>query len=320
MKFYFAPLESVGSCHYRKVFHQHFSGVDKYFSPFIVADQKKGFTVKDLQEILPENNKGMFMVPQILTNHAEDFLFTVNKIAHYGYREFNLNLGCPSSTVVSRNRGSGFLAFPEALDAFLETIFSKVTMPISIKTRAGKFQHDELYRLMEIYNKYPLKELIIHPRIQTDLYKFTPNLKVFADALKMSKNPVCYNGDIFTVGDYLSIREAFPQVDRVMLGRGLVSNPALIEMINGEAPLEKTRMKVMHDDVFKSYEAFLIEPQKILFKMKELWHYMSGVFENHELNTREIMRSQTLEGYGNAVLRLFDALEIAEDLGYHQRQ
>lgn len=140
-------------------------------------------------DILPENNEGMRLVPQILTNDAKGFLQTVEKLEDYGYEEVNLNLGCPSKTVVSKNRRSGFLAMPDELDRFLDEIYRGTQVRISIKTRIGKHSPDEFERLLKIYNQYPVEELIIHPRLQQDFYKNTPNLEVFAEAVRESRNP-----------------------------------------------------------------------------------------------------------------------------------
>ena len=167
----------------------------------------------------------MCAVPQILTNSAEDFIKTAERLQEYGYEEVNLNLGCPSKTVVSKGRGSGFLAEPDRLNAFLEEIFNETPIRISVKTRIGKESPEEWIRLLEIYNQYPMEELIIHPRIQTDFYKNTPNLEMFEYAVKNSKNPLCYNGDICTKEEYETICNRFPEVPSVMIGRGILKNP-----------------------------------------------------------------------------------------------
>ena len=188
MKFYLAPLEGVTTYVYRNAYHKHFRPMDKYFTPFIVPHKEKNFSTREKKELSPENNQGLFVVPQLLTNNAEDFLKTANDIVKFGYDEINLNLGCPSGTVVAKKKGSGFLAFPEELERFLDEIFNKADFKISIKTRIGKENPDEFYRLLEIYNKYPMEELIVHPRIQTDYYKNTPNWKMFEEAYKHSKS------------------------------------------------------------------------------------------------------------------------------------
>lgn len=208
-KFYFAPLEGISGYVYRKAYEHYFGGIDKYFIPFIKPNQKGKLSSREKNDILPMHNQGMWAVPQILTNSAEDFIKTAERLQEYGYEEVNLNLGCPSKTVVSKGRGSGFLAEPDRLNAFLEEIFNETPIRISVKTRIGKESPEEWIRLLEIYNQYPMEELIIHPRIQTDFYKNTPNLEMFEYAVKNSKNPLCYNGDICTKEEYETICNRF---------------------------------------------------------------------------------------------------------------
>ena len=227
MNFYFAPMEGLTGYIYRNAHHAVFNQIGKYFSPFIMANQSESFKTRELNDILPENNEGLFLVPQLLTNNAREFIYTARKLERLGYDEINFNLGCPSGTVVSKYKGSGFLAKPKELDAFLDTVFAQLTVRISIKTRIGKDRPEEFFELLEIFNKYPLEELVIHPRIQTDYYKNKPNLQIFEQALFLSRNPVCYNGDLFTVRDYQEFTAAYPLVRTVMLGRGLIANSRL---------------------------------------------------------------------------------------------
>ena len=213
MKLYLAPLEGITSYIYRKALYQCFDGFDKYFIPFIRAKQNLNFSGREKKDISPENNSGMYAVPQILTRNADDFLRTANQLKEYGYQEVNLNLGCPSKTVVTKGCGAGFLARPDELEQFLDRIYSKTDMKISVKTRLGMENAEEFPRLMEIYNRFPMEELIIHPRVQKDFYKNTPNLEAFGEALAISKNPVCYNGDIFSADDFKRIHAQFPNVE-----------------------------------------------------------------------------------------------------------
>lgn len=237
MKYYLAPLEGVTTYVYRNAYHQFFRPMDKYFTPFIVPHQNKKFSARELKELSPENNRGLFVVPQLLTNNAEDFVKTAHDIKAFGYEEINLNLGCPSGTVVAKNKGSGFLALPDELDRFLDEIYQKTDMKISVKTRIGKTDPAEFEELLRIYNKYPIEELIIHPRVQTDFYKNTPNREVFRDALTRSRHPLCYNGDIFSAADYEMFAAEFPTVEMLMCGRGIISNPALIDEIDRKKEL-----------------------------------------------------------------------------------
>lgn len=314
MKYYFAPLEGITGYIYRNAYQTFFGQIDKYFTPFISPTSNKGFTSRELNDILPKHNQGLSVVPQILTNNAEYFTRTVNELTKFGYDEINLNLGCPSGTVVAKHKGSGFLAQREQLDEFLEDIFSKASTKISIKTRIGKDSPDEFYELIEIFNKYPLEEIIIHPRIQTDFYKNKPNMKVFKDALALSKNPVCYNGDIFNGSDYMELVEMYPSLGAVMLGRGLIANPALIGEIKNNHVVDKQVMKAFHDTVYAGYQEILSGDRNVLFKMKEFWFYMIHLFAESDKYAKKIRKTDRLCDYEAVISRLFQELDIEEPL------
>ena len=310
MKFYFAPLEGISGHIYRNAYHDIFGNIDKYFAPFIVPNKSRNLKGKELKDILPENNVDINLVPQILTNKSEGFMDTCKKLKLLGYNEVNINLGCPSGTVVSKFRGSGFLAKRMELDRFFYKIFEAGAENVSVKTRIGKEDPEEMYELMKIYNKYPLKELIIHPRVQTDYYKGTPNLEVFKDALESSVNPVCYNGDIFTVEDYKMITEKFPQVDRVMLGRGILRNPGIITQIKNGKNIDKEQLKSFHDRLYNDYKRVLSGDKHVLFKMKELWFYMGNMFQDSDKYIKKIRKSQDLVDYNIIVASIFRELEL----------
>lgn len=310
MKFYFAPLEGISGYVYRRAYHTYFGQVDKYFIPFIKPNQFGHLSSREKNDILPEHNKGMYAVPQILTNSAEDFIGTAEKLRAYGYKEVNLNLGCPSKTVVTKGRGSGFLAYPDQLNRFLEEIFEQTDMRISIKTRIGMDSPDEFEGLLHIYNQYPLEELIIHPRLQSDMYRNTPNWEVFGEALAKCRCSVCYNGDIFTVRDYNRFTEQFPEVDRVMLGRGILSDPGLVCAIRQGSVIDKGTLKAFHDRIYGDYQEVLSGDKTILFKMKEFWFYLAPLFTDHEKYGKKIKKSEKLTAYEKVVDALFEEQEI----------
>ena len=315
MKLYLAPLEGITSYIYRKALYQCFDGFDKYFIPFIRAKQNLNFSGREKKDISPENNSGMYAVPQILTRNADDFLRTANQLKEYGYQEVNLNLGCPSKTVVTKGCGAGFLARPEELEQFLDRIFSKTDMKISVKTRLGMENAEEFPRLMEIYNRFPMEELIIHPRVQKDFYKNTPNLEAFGEALAISKNPVCYNGDIFTLNSYNKIINEFPEVNKVMLGRGILANPGLIGEIKNNEFANKEIIKMFHDEIFEKYTILLNEDKNAMYRMKELWGYMSHIFTNNKKYYKKIKKAQKAIDYKNAVNSLFIEQDIIKGAG-----
>ncbi|EES50796.1 tRNA-dihydrouridine synthase family protein [Clostridium botulinum] len=315
MKYYLAPMEGITGYIYRNTYEKFFHNIDKYFTPFIVTNKSRSLKSKELRDVLPENNKGMSIVPQILTNDSEGFINTTRKLQQLGYNEVNLNLGCPAGTVVSKNRGSGFLAKREELDIFLEEIFKIDDMKISIKTRIGKDSPEEFYELIKIYNKYPLEELIIHPRTQKDFYGNKPNLDVFKDTLSLSNNPVCYNGDIFTVADHNKFEETFPKVKTLMLGRGILANPGLMNEIKNNDFINKELLKDFHDEIFNKYIDLFNEEKNAMFRMKELWGYMIYIFSDNKKYAKKIRKAQKLSDYNEAVLSLFEEQEIIEGAG-----
>ena len=244
---YFAPLEGITTYPYRNLHHKYFGGVEKYFTPFLAPGPEQGMSVKEMRDVLPENNAEVPVVPQILTNRAGDFLLASKKLAEMGYREINLNLGCPSRTVVTKGRGAGFLDEPQKLDRFLDAVFAKCNLEISIKTRIGMEDPEEFETILPIYNKYPLKELIIHPRVQKEFYKNTPKLDTYAWAVEHSEHPLCYNGDICSVEDMEQLKIRFPQTDTVMMGRGVLADPALGRKLKGGSAATIEELKKFHE-------------------------------------------------------------------------
>lgn len=315
MKYYLAPMEGITGYIYRNCYKKFFNDIDKYFTPFITPNESTSLRTKELRDLLPENNKGINVVPQILTNSSEGFIFTCKKLRELGYNEVNLNLGCPSGTVVSKNRGSGFLAKREELDVFLDEIFKMDFMKISIKTRIGKDKPEEFYELIKIFNKYPLEELIIHPRTQKDFYKNKPNLEVFKAAVALSNNSVCYNGDIFTVSDYKELMKAFPSLEEVMLGRGIIANPGLVGSIKDDIYIDKKILKDFHDEILNTYIDVYKDKRNAMLRMKELWGYMIYIFSNNKKYIKNIKKAQGLNDYKAAVSSLFAESEIIQGAG-----
>lgn len=305
MKIYAAPLEGVNLAPYRKFQEDTFGGVDKHFAPFLSPNDGVRFKKKQLLDILPEENKDINVVPQILTNRSADFISVAAQLQEYGYKEVNLNLGCPSGTVVSKGRGSGMLCSPELLEPFLYEIFEKVELNISIKTRLGKDSQDEFYKVMDIYNKFEMEELIIHPRIQKDFYKNPVRLDFFKEMIGESKNKVCFNGDIFSPEDYQFIVEEFPKIERIMLGRGLIANPALAREIKRGEPLTQMELKKFHDFIYQYNLDKQCGSTNVLYRMKEYWYYMHHVFPDSKKDWKKIKKSVKLEIYEDVVETLF---------------
>lgn len=311
-KFYLAPLEGITGYIYRRAYRDFFPNMDKYFIPFVEPHRKRDFNAKEWKEICRENNEGVFAVPQILTNQAEDFIQTAAALAKLGYREINLNLGCPSGTVTARGKGSGFLEFPDKLDAFLDTVFTNLNQisadepcRITVKTRIGRYEAQEFDRLLEIYNRYPLGELIVHPRTREDYYKNTPDWQTFEKAVKGSVNPLCYNGDIFTVEDYRRFQENFPQVEAIMLGRGIIRNPGLVDQILTGKETDRQKLRAFHDRIYHDYRESLSGERPVLFKMKELWSYQLSLFTEDEKVRKKLMKANSCGEYERITEQLF---------------
>ncbi len=331
---YMAPMEGLTGHIYRRCFEKHFGKgqVDKYFIPFISPNSSDGYTTREVNDINPDNNTGMVAIPQIMANNSEYFLKAAQMLKDLGYKEINLNVGCPSGTVVSKYRGAGFLAIPDELDKFLYEVLASSVMSgveMSVKTRLGMSEESEFERILSIYNKYDFKEIIIHARVRADKYNGTPRMETFEKALMESKNPVCYNGDVNTVEDYLRIvgkygsgfskdRDAMTyteanKINAVMIGRGFIADPTLINVIASESPAEyvrdlkaeKLQLKAFIKDVFDGYLTAMDGDPKAMHKMKEILVYMSPRFVGGEKILKEIKKAQRICDYTAAVETFF---------------
>lgn len=309
MNLYFAPLEGIGGYIYRNAQADYFEKADKYYSPFLAPNQNRSISPKEYKDIAPEHNEDITLVPQIMANNAEIFLKAAQELEQLGYKEINLNLGCPSRTVVTKYRGAGFLAKPDALEQFLEEMYSKLNIRLSLKTRLGMEDEEEFEHLLDIYNKFPVSELIIHPRVQTDYYKNTPRMESFLNALEKSKNPVVYNGDIFNKEKYQQVMKQM-DVSGVMLGRGVLANPALFGEIRGTEKLSKERLWEFHERLLADYTQEMSGERNVLFKMKELWFYLAWSFTNTEKYEKKIRKAQHLSDYRLVVKQLFFEQEL----------
>ena len=301
MKFYLAPMEGLTGYVYRNAYKKCFGNMDRYFTPFLAS---KKLSNKEKREVSPDNNMDMEVVPQILTNKTDEFIAIAKQLEQRGYTTVNLNLGCPSGTVTAKNRGAGFLKITDELEAFLEVIFRESPLKISIKTRIGAYHTEEFEELIQIYNKFPMEELIIHPRLMTDFYKGTPNYDEFAKAVTKSVHPLCYNGDINAVEDYNNLIKRFPNVDRIMLGRGLLANPGLVNEIKGESPISTQELSDFHKLLYEGYKKEIGDERNTLFKMKELWVFTGGFFKDDNNIMKDIRKAQSYMEYDIAVRKI----------------
>ena len=305
MNLYFAPLEGIGGYIYRNAQADYFEKADKYYSPFLAPNQNRSISPKEYKDIAPEHNEDITLVPQIMANNAEIFLKAAQELEQLGYKEINLNLGCPSRTVVTKYRGAGFLAKPDALEQFLEEVYSKLNIRLSLKTRLGMEDEEEFEHLLDIYNKFPVSELIIHPRVQKDFYKNIPNLEAFGEALAISKNPVCYNGDIFSADDFKRIQSQFPDVECFMMGRGVLADPSLAREIRGGKAADQSDIRRFHDLLYHTYREEVSGDRNVLFKMKEIWFYLAPMFADSKKYAKKIKKSERCVVYESAVNELF---------------
>lgn len=308
MILYAAPMEGLTGYVFRQVHHKYFGGIDQYFTPFLSPGQNHCFSHREMSEILPEHNQEIPVVPQLLTRNWEDFLWAEQKIAGLGYQEVNLNLGCPSGTVTAKGKGAGFLRTPQDLDRFLDQICSLACLPVSVKTRIGVESREEWPALLEIFNRYPLKELIVHPRLRRDFYKNTPDRPAFLYALEYSANPLCYNGDLFSrkaAEDFLASLPAGCPPVALMLGRGLLMDPSLARQLKGGKPLEKEELKDFCRELYDRYRQVIPGETQVLFKMKELWTYLGAMFQDGEKLVKKIKKAKKPGEYETAVENLF---------------
>ncbi len=325
MNLYFAPLESITGFTYRNLHYRYFGGVDKYYAPFISPTHNPEMKGKEIRDILPENQtEGLRLIPQILCNKHEFFIKGAKQLMELGYKdEININLGCPSGTVVSKNKGSGFLRDLEGMDEFFYNIFEwndglVDPLYISVKTRIGVKEPEEFEKIIEVYNKYDFSELIIHPRTRTQMYKETPNMEAFDYACKHSRNSLCYNGDIKSVDDYEEIVEKYDDgvytgnimlpssVSSVMIGRGLIANPNLANEIKGAAHINLEDIKMYQEVLFDEFKKIMKSDKHLLNKMKEFWFYIAKNFEDTHKVRKLIRKTQNLYKYDLAVNEILD--------------
>lgn len=299
MEFYLAPMEGITTYIYRNTHAELFGGCDAYYAPFIVPTDNERLSAKNLRDILPENNRVNLKV-QVMSTSAPAFRIFVDKIKDLGYDEVNLNFGCPAGTVVKKFRGSGALKDPEGLDEFLHNIFDEEDIKISIKTRAGYYSHDEFDNLIKIYEKYPMTKLIVHPRVREELYKGEPNLESFEKAYKVF-DKLCYNGNIYSVEDYEKIKERFPDVDSVMIGRGCITNPAIFRELKGGKKLTTAELVNFSRALEERYQEIYCSEINTLYKLKEIWMYALGNYPEEHKIIKAVKKSQKLSEINSAL-------------------
>lgn len=309
MKIYFAPLEGITNYIFRNAYNGLYGSIDKYFAPFISPSEKCPITPHERKDLIPEHNSGLYLVPQLLTCKSNHFIEGAQELKAMGYNEINLNLGCPSGTVCAKGKGAGFLPNTLELQRFLDDIYSYSEsdgMKISLKTRLGYFNPDEFYDLVEIFNNYPVHELIVHPRIRSDFYKGEPRKEYFAYALEHCKCPLVYNGNIYSIKDYDEMNNTFGTVlDPIMLGRGLIADPSLAgKLKNTTSETDFAKFRKFHDTLYHEYQKIMSPDINVIYKMRELWSYWQLQFEGNERDIKKLLKAKKYSEYEDAVYRI----------------
>lgn len=305
-KIYLAPMEGITTYIYRNALAKYYGGIDKYYTPFLTASHLKG---RELRDVHPDNNKDINLVPQILTNDSELFLQISEQLIALGYKEININLGCPSGTVTAKGRGSGFLNYPDKLDAFLDEISKGLEklgdgIKLSVKTRIGYEFLSEWDDILDVYKKYHFSELIIHPRLREEFYTGEIHMDEFLKAFDCISNntTIIYNGDIVDKASFSNKLEQMKSINDipVMIGRGIIMNPALSGILRDD--LEKNNicvktLKSFLNEITENYCKEMANEKQVVMKMKELWTYLSMGLSLDKKQLKEIHKTNKLSEY-----------------------
>ena len=292
MQYYFAPMEGLTDSIYRRLHHRYFPGVDRYYMPFLSPTVHRCLTHREDRELPYADTEDFAAVPQLLTKVSEDFLWAAQQCKDRGYDEVNLNLGCPSGTVVSKGKGSGMLRDPDALDRFLEEIFTGTPLSVSVKTRLGMEHPEEFYPILEIYNRYPIKELTIHPRVRKQFYDGDVDMALFRFAWHNSRNPICYNGDITCLDDVRKLEAEFPNLKAVMIGRGLVADPG---MLTGNT--DKKALESFMNALLEAYTEAFGGSRNAMFRLKENWGFLHSRFDGCDKLWKKLRKTTDVDEF-----------------------
>jgi len=306
----YAPMEGITDAVFRRVSHECFTGVEAYYIPFISPTKNLLLTGREKRNVMPEYNAGVPCVPQILTKEEEHFLWAARMMADLGYTEVNLNAGCPSGTVTAKGKGAGFLRESKMLDYFLEDVCAHSPIPVSVKTRIGFDSPEEWSELLRIYAQYPLKRLIIHPRTCRERYDpGTVHRECWAAACESGLTNLVFNGDLFTSEEAEAFLSAYPGTAGLMLGRGLVSNPALARMLQGGSAPTVPELVHFHDRLVQELSA-LYQPDIVFMKLRVVMKHIACCFDHAERIEKQIRKSRRLDELLAADRMLFTACPL----------
>ena len=313
MELYFAPMEGITGARYRQAHRACFGGVDRYYLPFLSPTRDHLFTPRELRQVSPEVNAGLNAVPQLLTREPADFLWAARALGEMGYGEVNLNLGCPSGTVVAKGKGAGLLADLPALERLLDGIFSGDLggVRVSVKTRMGMADPEEFGPLLELLGRFPISLLIVHPRVREDYYRHPLRRAEFLALLPRLGLPWCWNGGVTDRESY-DQAAALPGVRGVMVGQGLLADPALARKLRGGPPAGRDELRRFHDLLYRGYLADFGSQRNTVFHMKEVWRYLSRLFDGGEKLFKQIKKAQDAPAYEGAVDRIFGELPLRD--------
>jgi len=305
-----APFQGITDVVYRNVFKKHFGGIDKYYTPFFTGIQKDNSKSLRGEEISPEFNDVNTVVPQILSNTAEEIIRFANQCKSMGYPEFNLNMGCPFPRVANKTRGCGLMADPARTIKMLNDVFEQIDgIKFSIKCRLGYYDDEEIMAFVDTFNTLNFSEIIIHPRIGKQMYTGEASLEKFLELVPLINKPLVYNGDIFTTDRYNTILSSLSFLSSsIMLGRGLLTNPFLAEEIKS-IDNQQDKKQRLHNFVVDLYINRLRHAggsPKIIGSMKELWKYMMNIFDDPQNVWRKVKKVNHLDEYEIAVEDIFN--------------
>lgn len=310
MQYYFAPMEGLTDSIYRQLHHKYFPGIDRYYMPFLSPTVHRCLTPKERRELPEAGSLSYCAVPQILTKNAEDFLWLAGQCKNLGYTQVNLNLGCPSGTVTAKGKGSGMLREPECLDRFLAEIFARTPVDISIKTRLGFHSSEEFPALLEIFNRYPICELTVHPRVRSAFYKGDVDRNAFAYAVENSGAPVVYNGDLTCLEDIQAVADTYPSVHAVMLGRGLIGDPGMLT----PGGTDRDTLENFCAELLEAYTQAFGNSRNAMSRLKENWYYLIHRFETGEKLYKSLCKTTDITQFKQITREILRSVPMAEKL------
>jgi len=310
MRYYMAPLEGITDSIYRRLHHKYFPGADRYYTPFFSPTIHRALTPREARELPRADELGVEIIPQLLTKNSEDFIWMTKVCKDLGYREINLNLGCPSGTVTAKGKGSGMLREPDNLKQFLDEIYAGSCLPVSIKTRLGFTDREEFYPLLELFNNYPVQELTIHPRVRQDFYSGTVDKEMFRYAVDHSNSPLCFNGNINTRHEIAAISHEFLEISAVMIGRGLVGDPGML------SPGGTTRDALIGflEELMAEYTAAFGGSRNAMFRLKENWRYLFCLFQPDSKLQKRLRKATDLQEYKSVTGEILHQLPMQSQL------